>query len=119
MKWTISYYYEETKREDVEHLLDEDITEESIQEYLKNCWSACIPEVPTSGKGATKEEAKQDAIKAAYDATALYLKLGQVKAEEYTNLTIEDSDEQPSSLELVKMGPAWFKIPQEEARAAE
>ena len=108
MKLQIYYYQQEGKLEDIQHLLDE-VSEEAVQEYLETRWRACIPSIPADGKGKTKEEARENVIKNAYDSIAFYLKKGQAKLDDYLTLSIEDSDEQPNPQELAAMGPAWLQ----------
>ncbi len=118
MKYLI-YYIEEEKsaRADIEHLLEEDgPTEESIDTYLQDRWSSFIPMIPTSGRGATKEEAREDAIRNAYSVLSHSLELRQLQAKDFASLTFEDSPEVLTGEQLGKMGPQFYE-PSEDVAA--
>src|SRR5688572_3844037 len=108
MKYLI-YYVEDSEVRSLSDInsLRSEVTLGAAQQYIQNRWSAFIPMLPTSGEGATREEARADAIKNAYIAIADYVELGSLHAEQLRELHFEDSEEQLTLQELSRLGPRF------------
>jgi hypothetical protein len=104
MKYLIYYVEEEVVPEELAQL---EATEEAKQAHLANRWAAFIPMIPTHGEGATREAARESAIRNAYEAIASYLQSGKLNAGDFVALSFEDSPDNLTPEDLGKMGPQF------------
>jgi hypothetical protein len=75
----------------------------------ENRFSVQIPQLITDANGATREEARKNAVREVFTSLAFYVECGRIAPEEAEAVRIVESEDQPSAKELARLTPQWFQ----------